>query len=57
MTQEPKRIVMDFGRVTHVIPPVEFGYITVRFENGTPTLIERHENTKLGGGKVAEVAK
>jgi hypothetical protein len=38
------------GVITHVIEPVEYGFITIRFEAGRPTLVERHEQIRLTGG-------
>lgn len=53
---EPQRaeiepVQMRVQNVVHLIPAVEFGSITIRFEHGHPTLVERHENIRLPGAR------
>lgn len=45
---------LKVGVITHLVEAVMFGYVTIRFENGRPTLIERHENVKLTGGSARQ---
>lgn len=52
--RESPPVHLKMGVITHLIDCVPlFGSITIRFENGQPTLIERHENVRLSPGPVS----
>ena len=44
----PMRLLI--GSVEFLLEGVLFGSVTIRFENGCPTLAERHDNVKLSRG-------
>lgn len=35
---------------TVLVGAVQFGYVTIRYEHGRPTMVERHEQVRLTGG-------
>ena len=39
---------------TVLIGAVNFGYITIRYEHGKPTLVERHETIRLAGDRLTK---
>lgn len=43
---------------TLLVGAVHFGYVTIRYENGRPTMVERHEQVRLTGreGRTPEPA-
>lgn len=50
---EAPQLHFKVGIITHLVQAVNYGYVTIRFEAGRPTLIERHETVKLTGGERA----
>lgn len=43
---------------TYLINVVQYGYVTIRYEAGRPTMVERHEQVRLTGreGRTPEPA-
>jgi hypothetical protein len=35
----------------HLIGAVQFGYVTIRYEHGHPTMVERFEQVRLTGNQ------
>jgi hypothetical protein len=48
---------LNVGVISHLIQVVEFGTITIHFEAGRPTYIERKENIRLTGGGAPRLEK
>ncbi len=49
--KEAPQMHLRVGVITHLVQAVMYGHVTIRFEAGRPTLIERHETVKLTGGE------
>jgi hypothetical protein len=49
--QKPEELPLaDLVRL-HLVNAVQYGYITIRYEAGRPTCVERFEQVRLTGGR------